>query len=278
MSSTTSVHESIPVYDLLINDQFITHNDLDKIRDFSRRSGLSFIKIALTFGYISRKNYERSLLNAGYVIRSSDSVRDEAVEEDVLEKLDLKFITNFFALPLRIENNKVVTLMADPTDQEFLNFIYETYQLEPEIILASDLDIVWMSHKLLGTPYVKDAVFELMKSDPANSALITFSTGQLVFMFGSIAVVAILLFFSFTQTSIAINLLISLFFLVSILFKLFLALLGSRFELHQAVTREEVRKVVDDDLPIYTIQLPVYKEDKLIKKLIWNLQSIDYPR
>jgi len=59
---------------------------------------------------------------------------------------------------------------------------------------------------------------------------------------------------------------------------LFLALVGSRFELYQAVTKEELRNVIDEELPIYTILLPVYKEDKLIKKLIWNLQSIDYPR
>jgi len=268
--------DTIPVQNLLIRDKLITHADLDKINDFSKRSGLSFIKIALTFGYISRKNYEGSLSNAGYVFGTN--VRDEPVDDDVLERLDLKFITNFFALPLRIENNRVVTLMADPTDQEFINFIYETYGLEPEIILASDLDIVWLSHKLLGESYVKDAVFELMKSDPANSALITFSTGQLIFIFASIALMAIALFYSFTQTAIIINIGVSSFFLVSILFKLFLALLGSRFELHQAVTRDEVRSVVDDDLPIYTIQLPVYKEDKLIKKLIWNLQSIDYPR
>lgn len=266
----------MPVSELLIKDQLITYADLLKINDFSRRSGLSFIKIALTFGYISRKNYESSLNNAGYVF--STNVREEAIDDDVLQKLDLKFITNFFALPIRIENNKVVTIMADPTDQEFINFIYETYGLEPEIILASDLDIVWMSHKLLGERYVKDAVFELMRSDPANSALITFSTGQLVFIFGAVALVVLALFFRFTQTSIAINILVSSFFLISILFKLFLALMGSRFELHQAVTRDEVRNVVDDDLPIYTIQLPVYKEDKLIKKLIWNLQSIDYPR
>lgn len=48
--------------------------------------------------------------------------------------------------------------------------------------------------------------------------------------------------------------------------------------MHQAVTREDLRHVDDDGSPIYTILLPVYKEDKLIKKLIWNLQSIDYPR
>jgi cellulose synthase/poly-beta-1,6-N-acetylglucosamine synthase-like glycosyltransferase len=85
------------------------------------------------------------------------------------------------------------------------------------------------------------------------------------------------LFLNFKIVSITINVVLSSFFLMAIVFKLFLALVGSRFELFQAVTKEEVRNVVDDELPIYTIHLPVYKEDKLIKKLIWNLQSLDYP-
>src|SRR5689334_10142476 len=122
--SSTILNDPISVHEILINDQFITIVDLEKIKDFSRRSGISFIKIALTYGYISRKNYERSLINAGYVF--ADNIRAEAIDSNVLNKLDLKFINNFFALPLRIENNKVVTLMADPTDHEFINFIYET--------------------------------------------------------------------------------------------------------------------------------------------------------
>ncbi|RKR80048.1 hypothetical protein BDD43_0137 [Mucilaginibacter gracilis] len=270
------IDETIPVYDILINDKFITNTDLEKIRDFSYRSGISIIKIMLTFGYVSRKNYERSLSNHGYVFDTN--VRNQPIDTEVLRVLDLKHISNVFALPIRIENNRVVTLMADPTDQEFINFVYDTYGLEPEIILASDLDIAWMSHKLLGEPYVKSAVFELMKSEPANSAVITFSNNQLYVMFGSIAVIAAFLFLSFIKTAIVLNVVVSTFFLISILFKLFLALTGSRFELHQAVTKEEIKAVVDDTLPIYTIHLPVYKEDKLIKKLIWNLQSLDYPR
>lgn len=261
---------------LLIRDGFLTETDQQRIDDFSRRSGLSYIKIALNFGYISRKNYERSLANEGYVI--NPAIRDEAFEQEVLDKIALKFADTHLALPLRIENNKVVTLMADPTDQVFIDYVKFTYDREPEIIVASDLDITWLSHVLLGQKYVKSAVFELLKRDPKNSALTTFTTPQLIFTFGILAIVASGLILSFKNTSIIINVLLSTFFLVSIVFKLFLALVGSRFELHEAVTKQEVRDVIDDDLPIYTIHLPVYKEDKLIKKLIWNLQSIDYPR
>ncbi|WP_214071926.1 glycosyltransferase family 2 protein [Mucilaginibacter sp. dw_454] len=261
--------------EILIKDGFLTEADQDKISNFSERSGLSFIKILLNFGYLSRKNYERSLSNAGMVFKQ---IREEDYDLDVLAKTELKFADAHLALPLRIENNKVVTLMANPSDELFIDYIRFTYDLEPEIILASDLDITWLSHVLLGQKYVKSAVFELLNRDPESSALTTFTTPQLIFTFGMFALVVMGLMLSFVNTTIIINVLLSSFFLVSIIFKLFLALVGSRFELHQAVTREEVRQVKDDDLPIYTIHLPVYKEDKLIKKLIWNLQSLDYPR
>src|SRR5476651_2578263 len=147
---------SIP--ELLINDGFLTKGDREKIDDLSATSGLSFVKIALNFGYISRKNYERSLVNAGH---SFQEIRKQPFDRKVLSRIELKFADQHAALPLRIENNRVVTLMTDPSNQLFIDFIRFTYDLEPEIIVASDLDIVWLSHKLLGDRYVKSAVFEL---------------------------------------------------------------------------------------------------------------------
>jgi len=264
---------SIP--ELLVNDGFITRRDREKIDEFSASSGRSFIKIALNFGYISRKNYERSMLNAGYVFRE---IREMEYDPEVISKVELKYTEQHVAMPLRIENNRVIIIMADPSDRVFIDHIRRTYDLEPEIIVAADLDIVWLSHKLMGQKYVKSAVYELLNRDPANSAFITFSPGQLIFLFILLGAVVSGLVLNFKNTSIIINILISVFFLIAILFKLFLALVGSRFELHQAVTRDELKEVVNSELPVYTILLPVYKEDKLIKKLIWNLQSLDYPR
>jgi cellulose synthase/poly-beta-1,6-N-acetylglucosamine synthase-like glycosyltransferase len=264
---------SIP--ELLISDGFITADDKEKIDNLSAGMGLSFIKTALTFGYISRKNYERSLVNADYKI---EQIRDEEFDTEVLSKIELEFAEDHIALPLRKENNRIVTVMADPTDELFTDFIRFTYNCEPEIIIASDLDIIWLIHKLTGEKYVKSSVYELLKHDPDSSAVVTFTTAQLVFIFVLLGLIAAGLVLNFKDVSIFINVCLSMFFLVAILFKLFLALVGSRFELHQAITKEDLREINDDELPVYTILLPVYKEDKLIKKLIWNLQSLDYPR
>lgn len=264
---------SVP--ELLINDGFITTKDREEIEAFSATSGISFVKIVLTLGYVSRKNYERSLLQAGYTFAP---VRDMEFDTAVLSKTDLQFAYERVAMPLRIENNRVITLMANPHDDLFLDFIRFTYDLEPEIIVASDLEIIWLSNKLLGDKYVKSAVFELLKRDPDNSAVVTFTSPQLISLFILIGLVTIGLVLNFKNTSIIINVVLSSFFLIAIIFKLFLALVGSRFELHQAVTKDELKTLTDDDLPTYTILLPVYKEDKLIKKLIWNLQALDYPK
>src|SRR3954468_5959658 len=110
---------SISIPELLVSDRFITPGDQEKIKHFSERSGMSYVKIALNFGYISRKNYERSLTNAGFTFAP---IREEAFDTDVLKKIELKFANDHIALPLRIENNKVVTLMSDPSDQFFIDY------------------------------------------------------------------------------------------------------------------------------------------------------------
>jgi cellulose synthase/poly-beta-1,6-N-acetylglucosamine synthase-like glycosyltransferase len=266
---------TISVPELLVRDGFLTKTDREKIEAFAAKSEKSFLKVAISYGYISRKNYGRSMNNAGYEFQH---IREQEYDEKVLKEIDLMFADAHLALPLRVENGKLVTVMADPSDQLFIDFIKLTYNLEPEIIIADDLEITWMAHKLLGGDYVKSSVFELVNRDPNSSALVTFTNVQMIFFFlliGGFAAWAVL---NFKQAMITVNIVLSLFFLLAIVFKLFLSLVGSRFELYQAVTKEELKNAHDDGMPVYTILLPVYKEDQLIKKLIWNLRSIDYPR
>jgi len=266
---------TISVPELLVRDGFLTKTDRKNIEAFAAKTEKSFLKVAISYGYVSRKNYGRSLNNAGYEFQY---IREQACDEKVLKHIDLLFADAHLALPLRVENGKLVTVMADPSDQLFLDFIKLTYDLEPEIIIADDLEITWLTHKLLGEDYVKSATFELLNRDPHSSALVTFTSPQMIFFFLLIGGFAAWSVLNFRQAMITVNIVLSLFFLLAIIFKLFLSLVGSRFELYQAVTKEELKHTHDDGLPVYTILLPVYKEDKLIKKLIWNLQSIDYPR
>lgn len=234
------------------------------------------IKAALNFGFLQRKEYVDFLEKQGYVLVN---VRTEEMDKTYIEECEVSHMNSFLYLPLRkLPTGELLIAVADPFDEKLAISLTVKFKCPLKFVATSDLDITWMAHTMRGGFFVKEAVFSLMKKDPESSGLITFTDPQLYFIFGFIGVILTLLVAFFKPTFIAINLFSSVFFLFSIVFKLYLALTGSKSELHEVVSKEEIKNVNEATLPVYTILLPVYKEDKLIRKLIWNLRSLDYPQ
>ena len=55
-------------------------------------------------------------------------------------------------------------------------------------------------------------------------------------------------------------------------------LAGAWVERHAPVTEKEVRALKDEDLPTYTILVPVYREANVVGLLMRNLARMDYPK
>lgn len=237
--------------------------------------GYATIKAALNFGFLTRKEYVGFLEEEGFPLID---IRAEELDLLYLEQCDLQHLNAFLYCPVRMEADGLLVAAGDPMDEKLIAGLSSKFDCPIKMVAASDLDITWLVHKYRGEYYVKEAVFSLMRKDPESSGIITFTDPQLISIFGMIMIFFVLLVVNFVKTAIFFNLLLSVTFLFAILFKLFLALRGSQSELQESVTKEEVMAVDNSTLPIYTILLPVYKEDKLIRKLIWNLRALDYPR
>jgi cellulose synthase/poly-beta-1,6-N-acetylglucosamine synthase-like glycosyltransferase len=65
--------------------------------------------------------------------------------------------------------------------------------------------------------------------------------------------------------------LLNSFYLITQLFKLLLVIIAS-------LARREENYIPEENLPIYTILLPVYHEDKILKNLIKAIANLDYPK
>jgi len=264
------------VLDNLVEAGTFSEEKLIEVNAISDMYSYAPIKSALNFGYLVRKTYLSYLEKNGYPLVD---VRNEVLDESFVEQCEIKHLNSFLYLPLRKDTDgNLLIAAADPLDEKLLNTLYVKYRLPIKTVAASDLDIIWMAHKLKGQFFVKEAVFSLMRKDPASSGLVTFTNGQLITIFSGLAILITLLMLYFTATAIILNLLSSVFFLFAILFKLYLALKGSMSELKEAVSKGEVMEVEEKTLPVYTILLPVYKEDKIIHKLIWNLRNLNYPK
>ena len=260
----------------MIGVGLFTTGKLQQIEQIAEEFDYANIKAALNFGFLTRKDYVSFLDRAGFPLID---VRNEVIDESFVEQCDLIQLNAYLFLPIRNDGKgNLIVAAADPLDEKLQSTLEIKFNLKVKFVAASDLDITWMVHKLRGEFFVKEAVFSLMKKDPDSSGLITFTDAQLVFIFFFIALSLALLTINFVNIFIFFNLFFSGFFLFAILFKLYIALKGSRYELQETVTKAELKLIENDSLPVYTILLPVYKEDKLIRKLIWNLRSLDYPR
>ena len=71
--------------------------------------------------------------------------------------------------------------------------------------------------------------------------------------------------------------LVSLVFLAGTAFKFFVALRGAQFDVVERVTDAEVAALTDDELPVYTVLVPVFREANIVAQLVDNLGKIDYP-
>ncbi len=77
---------------------------------------------------------------------------------------------------------------------------------------------------------------------------------------------------------IAANIIISIFYLTTILYKFFLVFIGFVQKQEIIINQSEIENLSEDTLPVYTILLPVFKEAEIIPQLISSISQIDYPR
>ena len=75
----------------------------------------------------------------------------------------------------------------------------------------------------------------------------------------------------------ALSMIISLGFLVGIAFKFVMCMTGARMEFEAVVTPEEVAALRDDELPIYTVLVPCYREAGIVAQLVDNLGCVGLP-
>lgn len=261
--------------DILLSKKIISEMDADKIEELKAETRWSFVRICLVYGFISRKKLKEVFEEFGYKMVD---IKKEKIDTKVVSYLSMLVMEQYLGVPLRKENGKVVVAMTDPLDFEFIGMVRHIFKLDVEVIFAMDIDIIWVLNKYLGQPFCRIAIYNLLWNDPDRSAVLSFTSSQIIVM--AVFVLLYLIFFSFSPILAIVTfiMLISFGYLISILFKFLLTLVGSRYEIGETITLEEIQALDEKDLPVYTVLLPVYKEPRVIDRLVESISKLDYPR
>lgn len=263
--------------ELFVETELLSNKQVAEIERIKIPLKKSFLKTALNHGFISRFHYNKVL--ESFKLPTYNIDFDKIEEYKSFSNTHERFVLLLNTLIFPIEhNNSVAFVVADPSDVNNIRLIEEELKVTvTEIFVMNELDLNKALHLKYGGEILHKSVFHLYENDKDSCAIETFTLKQVIALGVLFFVFLIFLYINLTSTLIGVNLLLNLFLLLSIVFKFMLTIHGSRTELESKVSKEEIDLINDKDLPIYTIHLPVFKESSVIQKLVWNLNSLDYP-
>ncbi|MDY4282419.1 MULTISPECIES: glycosyltransferase family 2 protein [Xanthomonas] len=179
-------------------------------------------------------------------------------------------------LPWREEDGQLVLAVADPGPEIFA-WARATYGEQVRFVGTSKFDIVWSLQQHADAQLTHDALNLLAEHAPEHSARQVITRAQSVFLVALTVVLAAALALWPLVTLIALNTLIAVAFLATFGLKLVLAWRGARRRIDIKVSDEEVAALGDEDLPVYTVLVPMYKEPDVLPILANALRRLDYP-
>lgn len=270
----------LPMGEMLLAQGIITQKQLEEALFYQRRTQGRVGWILLTLGYIHRLQLFKAMADQAGLSFTSNM-------EGLLIKIDLLLlplvqydeVIQYQSLPYYLENTGLVILTAYPGNERTLSFFKKRFHVE-EIreIVITDTDLTKVTEMLHRERLLENSTYGLLRTKPEKSAYSVFTRRQLFFAGLFSLVVLAWGYWGIFSLILSVNLFVQIFFTVIVAFKLIVSLAGVKSEIEEPVTDQEVQALKEDSLPVYTVLVPVYKEEKVIGLLVDALKKLDYPQ
>jgi cellulose synthase/poly-beta-1,6-N-acetylglucosamine synthase-like glycosyltransferase len=180
-------------------------------------------------------------------------------------------------MPWRRRDGRLFIATAEPGPETVL-FARGRWGAEIEFVVVSKFDIVVAVQTALADALSRRAVFELAELDPQMSARTVFTTGQMIAAYVLLTAILIGLAFVPLATLIVLNVAISIFYLGNFIFKGILVSIGGgrSAEIDESVA-VEARALREEELPVFTVLVPMFHEAAMLPQLAQALRNLDYP-
>jgi cellulose synthase/poly-beta-1,6-N-acetylglucosamine synthase-like glycosyltransferase len=249
-------------------------------RAIQAQSGGELSWILASMGVVTRRALYETLAEFYGVplVRDIERMRTN-VDIGLIEKMTYEDVIRYEFMPFSLAGGVLVIATSHPQNATAHAFALERYGAATIAeLLISDLDLTLVASRTFRDTMIDHAVMSNFHRNPEQSARRVFTVPQIVVLCAMLAALVVWGYFDVRSMLIAIIGLLQVFFLASVAFKVVLSIAGAQNEISQPVSAAEIAALHDEDLPVYTVLVPVYKEPEVVGQLIAGLKGIDYPQ
>ena len=201
----------------------------------------------------------------------------EPPNRELLAEHDSRLLSERQTIPWKRKGDGIAVATARPGPEALLE-IRQTFGAGTEIAVASSHQITRALQTAFREEHGHRAVYALAELDPVMSAQKVITPGQVVVIYAVLSLLLVGMVLAPISTLIAINVSLTVFYLGNFLFKAILVWVGGEAqERSSAAIAAEARLLHDDDLPVYTVLVPMFREPEVLPILANALRQLDYP-
>ncbi|HEY5066588.1 MAG TPA: glycosyltransferase family 2 protein [Xanthobacteraceae bacterium] len=261
--------------DLLVGRRVITLPQLDEAVGLAERWNVRLGDALLSRNWMDPRLYYETFAQ-NFDLPFVDLMRDPP-DLTLLSAADADLYAGRLTMPWRRRDGRLLIATAEPGPETVL-FARERWGANIEFVVVSKFDVVFTVQTAFGEALSRRAVFELADLDPEMSARTVFTAPQMIAAYVLISAVLLGLAFTPIATLITLNVAFGLFYLGNFIFKgVMISVGGGRSATIDESIAIEARALREEDLPVFTVLVPMFREARMLPTLAQSLRSLDYP-
>lgn len=259
--------------EILVDKGIVTQKQMNEAMDLQNKSGGRIGDILIFLGFIDQDTLYKEISIQYELGRPGFSTRILEIKN-----LPYQWAKELNAIVINERDDCYIVAVTDRLKSDILEKIeaYLGKKVEEVLVTIQEMKEYWEIR--FKDQDKQKSIFGLYDTQPQNSAIVTFSTSQIVCMITIIFMIAIGIIADWKATLVAINLIFQGIYAIMTALKLYIVIKGENSEYQLKFTDEQIADINEKKLPIYTILIPVYKEKEVISQLIENINEIDYPQ
>jgi cellulose synthase/poly-beta-1,6-N-acetylglucosamine synthase-like glycosyltransferase len=261
--------------DVLVGRRILTLPQYDEAAALAERWNVRLGDAILSRNFIEPRAYYQGIAYH-YELPFVDLIA-EPPDVALLRAADAEAYAQRLFIPWRRRDSRLVVATADPGPETLLE-ARRRYGAAVDFVVTSKFDVIWAVQTAFARSLSHRAVFELAEQDPAMSARRVMTPVQAAIAYALLTALLAGIAAAPMATLIAFNVVLSVFYLGNFVFRGILVAAGGGAATQWNHEIEiAARALREDDLPVFTILVPMFREAKVLPRLAASLRALDYP-
>jgi glycosyltransferase XagB len=261
---------------VLLDGGLVTNHQIDHALNAADKTGAYFGEVLIGLGLMSPQQVAEATSKT-YGIPAID-LNAEPLDELLIKAGSGQHYLSEMWMPVRILDSGKVLVATIFNPEPVMKTRIEGYlKAEIEFAMSTSWDIRRQLLRIFSAEIAHDASLALYNEKPEKSAKVVLDLKQKVVLWSLLgAITTSFILWPLQSVSVFLAIL-SVSFFASILYKYYICLIGARLDNTEVITKEELAALDNETLPVYTVLVPVYKEENIVGQLVKNLGGLDYP-